>query len=265
MKTAEHIININGCSLHYWLTGPEEAPLVVLTHGAGLDHRTWIHQVPALANQYQVLTWDVRGHGKSQPIGEFSIPEAAADLVALLDQLGRQTAIFVGLSMGGYITQELAFSYPERVEAVVIVGSTPMMARYPLWERVSLKWSTSFFYLYPWGPMKRWMARYSACQKDVQQYAAEAFSSISRQQFIAIWKGISNCLHEEPGYKLNKPCLITHGEFDITGTIKKWAPIWATQEPDCRYMLIPDAAHIANQDNPEYFNKVLMSFLSELK
>ena len=265
MKTSEHIINIKGCSIHYWLTGPKEAPLVVLTHGAGLDHRTWVHQVPALATLYQVLTWDVRGHGKSQPIGEFSIPETVADLITLLDNLGRETAIFVGLSMGGYITQELAFRYPKRVDALVIVGSTPMMARYPRWERVSLKWSPSFFYLYPWGPMKRWIARYSAYQKDVQQYAWEAFSSISRDQFITIWKGISCCLHEELGYIIKKPCLITHGEFDITGTIKKWAPIWASQELDCRYKIIPDAAHIANQDNPEYFNNMLLSFLSELK
>lgn len=264
MMTTEHLIKVKGCDIHYWLAGPGMAPLVVLTHGAGLDHRTWVHQVPSLAKQFQVLAWDVRGHGKSQPIGKFSIPEAAADLVALLDHLGCEKAIIVGLSMGGYITQELAFRYPQRVKALVIVGSTPIAARYPLWEKVLLKWSTSFFYLYPWEPMRRWMARFSACQKDVQQYALGAFSSISRKQFITIWKAITVCLHEEPGYRIKMPCMLTHGEFDKTGTIRKWGSIWASQEPCCEYTVIPGAGHIANQDNPEYFNSILLSFLDKL-
>ena len=67
---SEHILERRGCPLHYWLGGPEGAPLVVLMHGATVDHRMFNPQVENLVHDYRVLVWDARGHGKSQPLGE---------------------------------------------------------------------------------------------------------------------------------------------------------------------------------------------------
>jgi 3-oxoadipate enol-lactonase len=113
----------SGSTLVYWLTGPEKAPLVVLTHGATIDHRTWNPQLKALEGKYRVLVWDVRGHGQSQPIGEdFTVAGAAEDLVAILDKLKVKQAMLVGQSMGGNIAQELVFYHPERVSAMFLLG-----------------------------------------------------------------------------------------------------------------------------------------------
>lgn len=70
----QHVLERAGCPIHYWLTGPEERPLVVFTHGATIDHREFDPQVPVVAEEYRVLTWDVRSHGQSRPAREaFSI------------------------------------------------------------------------------------------------------------------------------------------------------------------------------------------------
>jgi len=57
--------------------------------------------------------------------------------------------------------------------------------------------------------------------------------------------------------------LLTHGERDGTGNIRKVAPHWAAREPHCRSVVIPGAGDCANQDNPEFFNRLLLDFLSE--
>src|SRR6266542_2616348 len=125
MDLVEHVMERKGCPLHYWVGGPEGKPLVVFTHGLCVDHRSWKYQVPVVAKAYRVLTWDVRGHGLSQPVGEpFNLPLAVEDLLALVDQLGYDKAVFVGHSNGTYIHQELAFRHPERVTALVIADGT---------------------------------------------------------------------------------------------------------------------------------------------
>jgi len=250
------------CPIHYALPGPEGNPPVVFTHGAGIDHRTFAPQVPVIAERYRVLIWDVRGHGRSRPDGGvFSIPRAAEDLVALLDHLGYRQVVLVGQSMGGYISQELAYRYPDRVCAMVIIGATCITMRYPRWELLALRCSLPIFRSIPWELLKCMMAYYSALQPATRAYAYQAFSQLSQAEFYRIWVGISRCLHEDPDYRFSKPLLITHGAHDRTGTVRKHAPAWAAREPLARYVVIPNAGHMANQDNPNFFNEILLDFL----
>lgn len=250
------------CPIHYALLGPEGNPPVVFTHGAGIDHRTFAPQVPVIAERYRVLIWDVRGHGRSRPDGGvFSIPRAAEDLVALLDHLGYRQVVLVGQSMGGYISQELAYRYPDRVCAMVIIGATCITMRYPRWELLALRCSLPIFRSIPWELLKCMMAYYSALQPATRAYAYQAFSQLSQAEFYRIWVGISRCLHEDPDYRFSKPLLITHGAHDRTGTVRKHAPAWAAREPLARYVVIPNAGHMANQDNPNFFNEILLDFL----
>src|SRR5437764_7743170 len=122
LTTTAHMFENRGCLLHYWLSGPQAAPLVVFTHGAAMDHGVWDGIVPLVAEHYRVLTWDVRAHGLSRPTKEpFTIQRATEDLLALLDHVGYADATFIGHSMGGNIGQEVVFSHPERVKALVML------------------------------------------------------------------------------------------------------------------------------------------------
>jgi pimeloyl-ACP methyl ester carboxylesterase len=73
----------------------------------------------------------------------------------------------------------------------------------------------------------------------------------------------ANSLHEEPNYRIMKPLLLVHGERDNLGNIKKDAPKWAARDPHCHYVVIPDAGHCSNQDNPEFFNRTLLEWLAQ--
>lgn len=119
-------IAINGHTAFYRLEGRDTAPVVVLVHALGLDHRMWDPQLPELTRQFTVLRYDLRGHGASgTTAGEYSIAELGADALSLVDALGIDRFAFCGLSIGGMIGQWLALNAPARVARLVLANSSP--------------------------------------------------------------------------------------------------------------------------------------------
>jgi 3-oxoadipate enol-lactonase len=253
----------SGSTLVYWLTGPEKAPLVVLTHGATIDHRTWNPQLKALEEKYRVMVWDVRGHGQSQPIGEdFTIAGAAEDLVAILDKLKVKQAVLVGQSMGGNIAQEVVFHHPERVSAMFLLGCACNTWKLSGLEKLQIKWGVQLIEHYPSGMLRAQMASRSSIDPKVKEYLAEApLKVMNAGNLNTIWNALSLCLHYEPDYRIECPLILAHGEHDNLGNFKKVMPKWVWRDPLARYVIIPQAGHVANQDNPKFFNQLLLDFL----
>jgi 3-oxoadipate enol-lactonase len=255
----------SGSTLVYWLTGPEKAPLVVLTHGATIDHRTWNSQLRVLEGKYRVLVWDVRGHGQSQPIGnDFTIASAAEDLVAILDKLKVKQAVLVGQSMGGNIAQELVFHHPERVSAMFLLGCACNTWKLTGLEKLQMKVGIPMLEHYPSGIWLSQMASRSSINPVVRNYLAEASEKVRKAgNFNHIWNALALCLHPETDYRIECPLMLAHGERDNLGNFKKVMPKWAWRDPLARYVVIPNAGHVANQDNPKFFNQLLLDFLHQ--
>jgi pimeloyl-ACP methyl ester carboxylesterase len=150
------------------------------------------------------------------------------------------------------------------VKALVVVGGTCItLNRLKFWEALALRSSPLLFALWPYGSLKRTFARTSSIKPEVQAELLRGMDQVPKQNFSPIWSGTIACLHYEPGYRIELPLLLTHGAFDNTGNIKKTAPVWARRDPLARLEIIPDAGHVANMDNPGYFNPLLMAFLKE--
>ena len=260
----EHILERKGCSLHYWVGGKNGQPLVVLTHGACVDHHSFDALAPVVAEKYRVMTWDVRGHGLSQPMdGEFSITRAVEDLLALMDKLGEEKAVLIGHSNGTYIGQEMAFHHPDSVKAMVIADGTCIT-----WPRTAMEikivyGSNGLMKMLPYESLKTLGLPAFSAKKEVRDYLYNAFSMLDKASYLAIWKGATACLHPEPGYQIQQPVLLVHGENDATGDIRKIAPKWAARLPNCQYEVMRDASHMAPMDQPETFNRLVMEFLEK--
>lgn len=115
---------VNGADLFYTDEGSGQP--VLLVHGYTCDGQDWAYQIPALKAQHRVITVDLRGHGHSSApdAPETYTPQGyAADLNALLEQLGAKPAIAIGHSMGGATVVALAVEHPDAVRAVVPVDS----------------------------------------------------------------------------------------------------------------------------------------------
>lgn len=263
MELIEKTLDRAGCRLHYWVGGRQNEPLVVFTHGATISHLEWEATLPIVGEQFHVLTWDVRGHGISRP-GQFDLKEAEADLLAILDEINVQQAIFVGHSMGGNLHQELVFHSPERVQALVFLDCTWNFQRLTELEKFSLRLAGPIFKMYPYNLLVNQSLEMTAVTKASQELLRKAMQGLTKDEFTQIMMATASCLHYEPGYQINKPLLMIVGDKDPTGNIRKVMPVWAGNEPQCKLEVIPNALHAPNLDNPELFHRLLLDFLTHL-
>ncbi len=129
---SERLIAANGVELNVIEDG--EGPLVVLCHGFPELAYSWRHQIPALAGAgFRVIAPDMRGFGRSsapREIEAYDVVTLCADMTGLLDQLGEQSAIFVGHDWGANVVWQLALQQPQRVRAVAGL-SVPFIPRAP--------------------------------------------------------------------------------------------------------------------------------------
>jgi pimeloyl-ACP methyl ester carboxylesterase len=129
-----------------------EGPLVVLAHGFPELGYSWRHQIPALAAAgHHVLAPDQRGYGaSSRPprIEDYDIERLTGDLLALLDDAGESSAVFVGHDWGAVVVWQLALLAPERVDAVVGM-SVPFLPRGPVPPTTLMRqlFGDQFFYM----------------------------------------------------------------------------------------------------------------------
>jgi pimeloyl-ACP methyl ester carboxylesterase len=122
-------VRINGLDLHFLETGPSEAPPLCFLHG-GAAHAHWFDKViGAFADRFHVISLDQRGHGASAwaTPPAYATQDFAADLVALMDHFGWPRMALVGHSMGGHNSMGFAAWHPERVSALVVVDSRPLL------------------------------------------------------------------------------------------------------------------------------------------
>ncbi len=117
-------IKANGINIYYETHGHGD-PLVLIM-GLRRNAEWWYCQIPALSEQFQVLVFDNRGAGRSdQPDMDYSISLFADDTAALMKGLGLSSAHVLGISMGGYIAQELAINYSEMVRGLILGCTGP--------------------------------------------------------------------------------------------------------------------------------------------
>jgi len=260
MELIECVLERNGCAVHYWIGGKADAPLVIFTHGATIDHHEWDITLPLVnAAGFGLLTWDMRGHGLSRP-AKFDLAEAMADLLAILNRRQVREATFVGHSMGGNLHQEFAYHYPERVKALVMLDCTWNFMQLSPSDKFWLKAANPIFKLYPFNTLIYQAVAVSAISKDAQAYMRRAMQTMSKAEFVHVLMNSTQCLRYDPNYKITKPLLLMMADQEATGNIRKAMPLWAKHE-GVDLIIIPNAKHAANLDQPEIFHKHILEFL----
>ena len=264
--TERHELVRPDATIAYWVSGPERAPVVVLLHGATLDHHAWEAQVEELAARYRVVVPDLRGHGRSPLPGTFRFTDAVDDVVALLDAVDDGTPLVLGgLSLGGNIAQEVVYRHPDRVDALVVADSTCNTApRHPLAAPMTLAALTALAL----GGRARFMqhaAAATSANDDVRHYVLDANEDRTAGEVVQILDSLlRTALRPDPGYRLPVPTLLLHGAHDRVGDIATGTRDWAAREPMAEHVVIPGAGHASNQDAPAAFTAALTAFLDRV-
>jgi 3-oxoadipate enol-lactonase len=255
----------NAIETNYELHGKEGAPWLVLSHSLACSVRMWDPQIAALKGSYRILAYDTRGHGGTQaPKGAYTLELLADDLKALLDQLGVKNPHYCGLSMGGMIGQTFALKYPGVFRTLTLADTTsryPAEA-WPLWQdRIKIAEEKGM------APL---------VEPTLQRWFTDPFRKSSPQPVAAIAKliastpvpGYVGCCHAIPKINLTArlkeikaPILVICGDQD-PGTPPAMAREIHENAPGSKLVMIPQAAHLSNLENPGAFTKAMQDFLA---
>jgi pimeloyl-ACP methyl ester carboxylesterase len=257
------MLDVLGGRLHYEVAGVGQP--VVFVHGLALDLRMWDPQLPAVAEIATAIRYDVRGFGRSLRDGHTPYTHSA-DLWHLVDHVGFDRVVLVGLSMGGGIVLEAALQSPTRVDALVLLDA--VLDGVP-WDDESAKgmraigeqlrldgltaakaaWLRHGFFV----PARR--------SPDLTAQLTQMVDDYSGQ----VWTG-----HDPHGPHLDVPRLldtitapttVVVGELDVP-CFREMADVLAAGIPGADKIVVPDAGHMVNMEAPDTVNEILQRVIA---
>jgi 3-oxoadipate enol-lactonase len=258
---------VNGITIAYNDQGTG-IPIVFL-HAFPLNRTMWANQEQVLSSQFRVITIDLRGHGESDaPLWRYTLDQSADDVCALLDQLAVRQALFVGLSMGGYLLLAFYRKYSARVKGMIL-ADTRAQADTDEGKAGRFQMAQT---AYKQGPsaIADLMIPKLLSPATIQtrpEIVQNVRSMIEGNQISGI-AGDLLAMAERPDsvpllQQIACPTQIIVGELD-QATPPADAALMANQIPNARLAIIPNAAHLANLEQPAAFNKILTTFATDL-
>jgi pimeloyl-ACP methyl ester carboxylesterase len=245
-------LNRDGVNIYYEERG--KGPAVLLSHGYSASTRLWAGQMEALSDRYHMIAWDMRGHDRSDSPDNpalYSHEATVADMAAILDACSARRAVIAGLSLGGFMTLAFNLALPERVAALMLFDTGPGYKKDGPREG--------------WNKMTGSMAR-ALETKGLAAAGAGPEATLahhrSAQGLAHAARGIfaqsdGRVIESLPSIKV--PTLVLAGAKDVQFLAA--TDYMAAKIPGAEKVILPNAGHAANIDQPEAFNQAVRAFL----
>jgi len=230
----------------------------------------WEPQVRGLSDRYRIITIDVRGHGESDALlWCYSLDQFADDIHELIRSLGLQQATFIGLSMGGYILFALYRRYPELVRSLVLADTRAQADSDEVQAgRVSMvqtAWKEGAGRIADLMLPKLLSARALESKQELVEHIR---SLIVENHISGIISDLMAMAQRPDATSLlahiTCPTLVIVGQDDVA-TPPSESQYMMDRLPNARFETIPHAGHLSNLEQPEVFNRLLESFLADLR
>jgi pimeloyl-ACP methyl ester carboxylesterase len=276
MTTAQSdFAELNGIELYYETAG-SGSPLVLI-HAGICDSHMWDDQFARFATHYQVIRYDMRGYGQTEPVeGSYA---HYADLHALLDHLGIAQAHLVGCSMGGTTALDFAVTYPECVLSLTTVCSEP--GGYEdldengaeIEEETPENWDqiVEAFKLGAYESVAAWEVQFWVVgpERAADQVDAEIQRKVYEMNLIALRNEALELGENQPLdppaadrlAELQMPTLVIIGAVDQP-VMRRAADYMATHIAGAQKIVIPNTAHLPSMEQPALFNQIVLDFLA---
>jgi pimeloyl-ACP methyl ester carboxylesterase len=228
-------------------------PTVLFTHGFGATSEMWRHQLGVLSEQHRVVTWDLRGHGRTRVPGDpsaYSQAAALADMATLLAGEEDRRAVLCGHSLGGYLSLAFHAAQPDRVAALILVATGPGYRDHAGRAK--------------WNALAHRLARQIEASGKLD--TAPGLGRPGPPEGLALAaRGIlpqadATVIDSLPTIRV--PTLIVTGAQDRR--FLDAATYMADKIPGATTATIEDAGHLPNLEQPAPFNRHLLDFLATL-
>ena len=261
---AEHKIKTPYGDVHYWISEDWSADRITLffLHGLTASHDLFKGQIEYFSDRYNILTWDAPAHGASRPYDDFTYEKAALAAKQILDDNGISEAVFIGQSMGGFITQSVIKRFPDVVKGFVSIDSTPFGEKYysrsDRWWLRQIEWMSG---LYPDKTLRKAIAKQCTTTDHAYENMMGMLGIYSKKELCHLMGiGFAGFLEDNCDLKISCPVLLIVGRKDKTGKVQSYNRQWS-EDLGVPITWIENAAHNSNDDDPETINRAIETFL----
>ena len=257
---------VNGIDIHYQIDGDISDKTIMFSNSLASTLNMWDLQIEhLLAQGFGIIRYDSRGHGQSEaPKGPYSIEMLADDAAALLDFLDIKSVHFCGLSKGGMVAQMMGVRHADKVKSLTIADSAAFMPAKDTWEQRIQAVTNGGMEAVVDATTERWITSEGRDRLPGQvELIRQMILKTPVQGFVACSEAIKSMDMRTTNPKISAPTLVICGEQD-TGTTPQQAKEIADAIPNSKLELISDAAHLANIEQHEVFNRLLSHFLANL-
>src|SRR4051812_13058561 len=248
--------------VHHVVTGPADAPVLVLSNSLGSSLAMWDGQVEALAERFRLVRYDIRGHGRSPvPAPPYSIEDVGADLVALLDHLGVERAHVAGLSLGGMTGMWLAINHPERLDRLVLLCTSAKLGPPEMWAERARTVRAEGTGAVAEAGVGRWLTEgFRQAHPDTAEWLRAMIAATPAEGYAACC-GVIERMDLTAGLpEIHAPTLVIAGAQD-PATPPEHAERIAAGIAGSRVEILDPAAHLANVEQPEAVTRLIREHL----
>lgn len=253
--------------VHYWISENLIADRITLffLHGLTASHDLFKSQIEFFSDKYNILTWDAPAHGASRPYDNFTYEKAALAAKKILDENGIREAVFIGQSLGGFITQSVIKRFPYVLKGFVLIDSTPFGEKYysrsDRWWLRQIEWMSG---LYPDKTIRKAIADQCTTTEHAYNNMMDMLAIYGKKELCHLMGiGFAGFLEDNSDIKINCPVLLIVGKQDKTGKVQNYNRQWS-EDLGVPITWIDDAAHNSNDDNPEAVNAEIELFLNRI-
>jgi len=232
-------------------------PAVLLSHGYSASSRMWDAQVAALKDRWQVITWDMRGHGRSdypEDLREYTPEHTVADMAGILSHVGVARAVIGGLSLGGVMSLEFHRAHPEMTAALMLFDTGPGFRR----SEARDEWNARSL-----GRAEELEARGLAAlgrSDETRRGEHRSADGLARAARGMLTQRDDRLIRSLPTIAV--PTLVLVGSEDTPFLAA--TDYMAAKIAGATKVVIPNAGHAANLHQPLLFNQAMVAFLEGL-
>lgn len=255
------VVHLDDRPCYYRLDGPDRRPVLVLSHSLGLDHAMWDPQVADLLPHFQILRYDIRGHGASAgPDGDYTVDTLGGDVVALTERLGLRKFAFCGLSLGGMIGQWLGVNAADRLTHLVLANTSPRpdAAAMEQRRRTALEHGMAAIETVAMG--RSFSERILNANPPVVPWARRTLLATDPRGYAGCCAAIRDLDTTASLGHIRTPTLVISGNLDVPMPWHEHGERLARGIPEATVVHLP-AAHLSSLETPRTFSAALMSFL----
>ncbi|HEY1570993.1 MAG TPA: 3-oxoadipate enol-lactonase [Pseudonocardiaceae bacterium] len=242
-------------TLNHDITGPDDAPVLLVGPSLGTTLHMWDAQIDALSEHFRVLRYDHIGHGSSPvPPGPYTVDQLADEVLTLVDGVARFSCL--GLSLGGMVGMTIAALQPDRVERLALMCTSAHLPPESGWRDRAATVRAQGTAAITEGALGRW---FTPAFTDTEPYAA-MLAATPDEGYAGCCEAIAAMDIRSRLPAITAPTLVIAGEQD-PATPLEHGKLIADTVPGARLAVVPDASHLANVERPAEVTGLLLEHL----